>query len=66
MHEIFKGISNVDTSLDDIIVLGRNWKEYDEALQEVLKRAEMSNLKSNKERVILGWHNLHFLVIYFQ
>ena len=36
VYEIFEGISNVDTSADDIIVWGRNREEHDEALQEVL------------------------------
>jgi hypothetical protein len=64
IHEVFEGIANVDTSLDDVIVWGKTKEERDEALLKVLEAASRNNLKLNKETCQIGVKQLTFLVTY--
>ena len=61
VHEIFEGISGVDTSMDDIIVWGNTKKEHDVALERVLQAARKNNLKLNPDKCMFGVKELTFL-----
>ena len=61
MKDLFEGVPNVDTSIDDIIVTGKDKASHDQALKEVFKRARANNLKLNKEKCQLGVNKLVFL-----
>ena len=61
IREIFEGIPNVDTSMDDIIVWGRTVEEHDKALTQVLEASKRNNLTLNKEKCQFGVKELVFL-----
>ena len=61
IHEMFEGIPNVDTSMDDIIIYGKNDKEHDLALNHVMERVNENNLKLNADKCIFGVQELVFL-----
>ena len=61
VHEMFEGIDNVDTSMDDMVVWGKTVEEHDAALEQVISRCKQNNLKLNKGKCILGVKELVFL-----
>ena len=61
VHEMFEGIANIDTSMDDIIVWGKTRDEHDVALRRVLEKARMNNLKLNKDKCQFGVTEVTFL-----
>ncbi len=61
IHELFEGIANVDTTMDDIIIWGKDQKEHDEALRQVLEVIRSSNLKLNIEKCEFTVAQLTFL-----
>ena len=54
IRSMFEGVKNVATSMDDIIVWGKDKREHDEALEKVLKIAKDNNLKLNEEKCGFG------------
>ena len=60
IRTIFEGISNFDTSVDDIIVWGRDKQEHDTSLQRVLQAARENNLRLNKAKCQFGAKELTF------
>ena len=61
VKEMFEGIPQVDTSMDDIIIHGENSQVHDEALREVFKRIKANNLKLNRDKCQFGVNQLIFL-----
>ena len=61
VHEIFEGIQKVDTSMDDIIVWGKNKDEHDKSLRKVLEASRRSNLRLNEDKCQFGVKLLVFL-----
>ena len=61
VHEMFEGIANIDTSMDDIIVWGKTRDEHDVASRRVLEKARMNNLKLNKDKCQFGVTEVTFL-----
>ena len=61
MRMMFEGMSNVDTSMDDIIVWGKTKQEHDSALLKVLEVAQKNNLKLNRQKCEFGVSELTFL-----
>ena len=61
IREMFQGLEGVDTSMDDIIVYGKNHEEHDKSLIAVLDRVKENNLKLNKDKCKIGVKELIFL-----
>ena len=60
VKDIFGGIQNVDTSIDDIIIAAEDAKTYFNSVKMVLDTAK-SNLKLKKDKCLLGANQLVFL-----
>ncbi|MCG8045737.1 MAG: reverse transcriptase domain-containing protein, partial [Candidatus Thiodiazotropha endolucinida] len=50
MLELLKGLEGVDVIIDDILIYGRNRKEHDHRLRQVIDRIERAGLKLNREK----------------
>lgn len=50
MNEMLEGIQDAYAIMDDILVVGKNMKEHNEVLQQVLKHAQRYNLRLNLEK----------------
>ena len=61
VNHMFEGLSNVDTSMDDIILWGKTKEEHDYILQKVMQTCKDKNLKLNKSKCELGVKELVFL-----
>ena len=61
INEMFQGIPNVDTSMDDIIVWGDSHTAHFNSLKQVLKIANENNLKLNKDKCEIAVKELTFL-----
>ena len=61
INELFQGVPNVDTSMDDIVVWGDTHKAHYESLRRVLQIAKENNLKLNKTKCEIGVNELTFL-----
>ena len=51
MNEMLEGIDKAYAIMDDILIAGKDTKEHDEVLRQVLTRAQNQNLKLNFDKV---------------
>ena len=61
MMKILDGLSGVVCMMDDILVVGKDRKEHDERLEQVLIRLENAGLTLNKEKCEFGVSEVKFL-----
>ena len=61
MQQTLEGCKGVRNILDDIIVFASSEKEYNERLEEVLKRLKEKGLKLNKEKCCFSMMKLEFM-----
>ena len=61
VKDMFGGIPNVDTSMDDIIIATEDAKTHLDTVKMVLDTARRNNLKLNKDKCLLGVNQLVFL-----
>ena len=61
MRQMFEGLENVNTSMDDIIVWGKTRQERDTALCKALEVAKKDNLRLNKEKCQFEVKEIAFL-----
>ena len=61
IRETFQGLQGVDTSMDDVIIYGKNRAEHDKALLAVLDRVRANNLKLHTDKCKIGVQELIFL-----
>lgn len=61
MTEMLAGIEGVIVYIDDVVVSGRNRKEHDARLREVLAVLEENNAMLNKEKCVFGVERLEIL-----
>lgn len=54
MEGLLAGISGIAVLLDDILISGKDEKEHQEQVCEVLKRLESEDLKLKKSKYIFG------------
>lgn len=50
VQQLFDGIEGVGVFLDDIIIWGKTQNEHEKRLSEVLKQAQKSGLKLNRQK----------------
>ena len=60
MSEILAGIPRVKNNRDDCLIGGRDWKEHNSNLNEVLSRLQSFGLTINKEKCEFGKHEIEF------
>ena len=61
IHSLFEHMGGVDTSMDDIIVWGKDKQEHDRRLRQVLEKLIQVGLKLQKENCEIGVSELTFL-----
>ncbi|XP_041349296.1 uncharacterized protein K02A2.6-like [Gigantopelta aegis] len=61
IHSLFEHMDGVDTSMEDIIVWGKNEQEHNRRLCQVLEKARKVGLKLQKEKCEIGVSELTFL-----
>ncbi|XP_048255270.1 uncharacterized protein K02A2.6-like [Haliotis rufescens] len=61
IHQLFEHIRGVDTSMDDMIIFGKDTREHNERLKAVLQQCRDSGLKLNREKCEVGITELTFL-----
>ncbi|XP_028417254.1 uncharacterized protein LOC114541657 [Dendronephthya gigantea] len=65
LQETLQGIQGAKNIADDIIVFGNTRKEHDQALEEVLRRLQESNLTLNLQKCKFLKKNLEFFGLVF-
>ena len=61
VEDILRGVENAANVQDDIVVWGKDQKEHDKTLQEVLKRIAASGMKLNKNKCEFSKTEIIFL-----
>lgn len=61
VQQLFDGMEGVGVFLDDIIIWGKTQKEHDKRLCEVLKQAQKSGLKLNRQKCEFGVTEITYL-----
>ena len=54
MDEVFEGLTNVITLVDDILIFGQTHEEHDRHLTAALERALQKGLKLNADKLEVG------------
>ena len=61
MVNSFEGIEGVEIVMDDILIHGRDRKQHDERLKQVLEKCRQINLKLNKNKCHIGMTEVNYV-----
>ena len=61
MRKILTGMSNVESYIDDLIILTNDWKVHLQMLEELLRRMRKAGLTAKPSKCVFGAEAVEFL-----